>query len=361
MDAPAPEESTTSAAAAADDRFPPGADDVVIVPLVACGFAVARILRAAFTALIRFLDYAFPILLQVMRFPLFTLRILGDGLVWLSKGIIRCLPVALARRRLWVERLGAGWAWLRARISYAAFEEAVHHLFENGMAWVFRRCRTLTPRAALLVIGAAALWLPISFSIATAMHALLIAYAASLPPWMQLLHPFATLIAKSKLLVLPVYPAAWPQARRHPFVVALFDVYHACTRLYLVRKTGYRYRQTALVAAHGTEALARSRMAAVLARWWGVVSPRLRGAAAWLRRVAGSIARGTLRALARLPLIGAAVVRYAEHYDEAGLPALRLSEQMHGLYDRWSIKFTARYYEEKDQAANAARVPVARA
>jgi hypothetical protein len=355
------EQSSNTVAAAADDRFPPGADDVVVVPLAAGGFAVARILRGAFTALIRFLDYAFPILLQVMRFPLFTARILGDALVWVSKGIIRCLPVALARRRRWIERLGTGWAWLRSKISYKAFEEAVHHLFESGMAWVFRSCRTLTPRTALLVIGAAALWLPISFSIATAMHALLIAYATSLPPWMQLLHPFATLIAKSKLLVLPVYPAAWPQARRHPFVVALFDAYRACVRLYLVRKTGYRYRQTAAVAAHAADALAGSRATAALVRAWGRVSAPLRRAAAALARAMQAAARRTLEGLARLPLVGAAVARYAAHYDEAGLPALRLSEQVHGLYDRWSIKFTARYYEEKDQAANADRVPVARA
>ena len=32
------------------------------------------------------------------------------------------------------------------------------------------------------------------------------------PSWIQLLHPVATVIAKSKLLVLPAYPAAWPQA-----------------------------------------------------------------------------------------------------------------------------------------------------
>jgi hypothetical protein len=358
MDAPVTER---NAAEPGDERFQPAADDVVAVPLAAGGFALARSARAAFTALIRFLDYAFPVLLQVMRFPLFTARILGDGVVWLGKGIIRFLPVALARRRRWIERLGAGWAWLRARISYAAFEEAVHHLFENGMAWVFRRCRRLTPRAALLVIMAAALWLPISFSIATAMHALLIAYATSLPPWMQLLHPFATLIAKSKLLVLPVYPAAWPQARRHPVVGALFDFYRACTRLYLVRKTGYRYRQTAAVAARAADAFAQSRAAGVLGRGWGIVSPRLRAAAAWIARVAASVARATLHGLARLPLIGAAVARYSAHYDEAGLPALRLSEQMHDLYDRWSIKFTARYYEEKDQAANADPAPAARA
>jgi hypothetical protein len=86
------------------------------------------------------------------------------------------------------------------------------------MAWVFRTCRTLTPRAAFLVLLGAILWLPISFVIATLMHAVLIAKALTLPAWMQLLHPVATVIAKSKLLVLPVYPAAWPQARLHPRV-----------------------------------------------------------------------------------------------------------------------------------------------
>ena len=84
------------------------------------------------------------------------------------------------------------------------------------MEWVFRKCRTLSPRTAFYVIIAAILWLPISLGVATTMHALLLANAASLPAWMQLLHPFATVIAKSKLLVLPVYPAAWPQATPRP-------------------------------------------------------------------------------------------------------------------------------------------------
>src|SRR6266481_2141321 len=60
-------------------------------------------------------------------------------------------------------------------------------------------------------------WLPISFGAATAMHAVLFAKLTSWPAWMQLLHPLATVIAKSKLLVLPVYPAAWPHAKKHPF------------------------------------------------------------------------------------------------------------------------------------------------
>src|SRR6266700_3917702 len=98
------------------------------------------------------------------------------------------------------------------------------------MAWVFRKCRRLTPTGALLVLALAVLWLPISFGTATALHATLIAQATSLPAWMQLLHPFATLIAKSKLLVLPVYPAAWPQAKQHPVVAGLDPAIHPASK-----------------------------------------------------------------------------------------------------------------------------------
>ena len=86
------------------------------------------------------------------------------------------------------------------------------------MAWVFRKCRHLTPSTALLVILGAVLWLPISFGAAMAMHAVLLSKVTSWPAWTQLLHPLATVIAKSKLLVLPAYPAAWPQAKKHPLV-----------------------------------------------------------------------------------------------------------------------------------------------
>src|SRR5215468_9749808 len=116
-----------------------------------------------------------------------------------------------AKRDALRARVRQQWIWFRRNISYQAFEHALHHAFEAGMGWVFRRCRTLTPSRALLVIVIALLWLPISFATATALHATLIARAKSLPAWMQLLHPFATLLAKSKLLVLPVYPAAWPR------------------------------------------------------------------------------------------------------------------------------------------------------
>ena len=50
------------------------------------------------------------------------------------------------------------------------------------------------------------------------------------------------MIAKSKLLVLPVYPAAWPQAKKHPFVQFIIGGYLAIDNLYLVRKIEFRYR-----------------------------------------------------------------------------------------------------------------------
>ena len=194
------------------------------MPLVAIVFAIRKTLRALFTALVDLVDWAFPILLQVMRFPLFTLRIVGDAIVALLKGVVRLLPIGPTRRDSWREVVSEYWAWLRGKISYKAFEEWLHHAFESGMAWVFKKCRALSPRAAFIVLMGAILWLPISFGIATLMHMVLIAKALSLPAWMQLLHPVATVIAKSKLLVLPVYPAAWPQAKLHPFVQAMISI-----------------------------------------------------------------------------------------------------------------------------------------
>jgi hypothetical protein len=57
------------------------------------------------------------------------------------------------------------------------------------------------------------------------------------------LHPLATIVAKTKLLVLPVYPAAWPQAKKHPIVQVVFKSYNDLRSLHLVKKIGFRYRQ----------------------------------------------------------------------------------------------------------------------
>jgi hypothetical protein len=337
-----------------DDAFGAGIADVIILPLVAITLVAKSFLKFVLRILIHILDYAFPILLQVARFPLFTLRIVGDGLAALLKGLVKWLPVGASKRDAWRESVSRYWALLRRKISYKAFEEAVHHAFEKGMAWVFRTCRTLTPRVALLVLAGAILWLPISFGIATAMHVLLVAYATSLPPWMQLLHPLATVIAKSKLLVVPVYPAAWPQAKKHAIVQAMFRFYRYLGTLYFMRKTGYRYREMERAIAEMREARARSAFRIGLGNRTSQLFAGCAAVAASIGRISRASMMGLVHGLSRLPLIGPIVKRYEAHYDGADPQHdEKLSEKLRGFFGRWSIKFSAEYYEAKERAEAA--------
>jgi hypothetical protein len=331
--------------------FTAGIDDLFIIPLVAIAFAIARLLRWLFSFLVRLIDWLFPILLQVMRFPLFTLRILGDGLAFLLKGAAWVLPVGGIRRAAWREFVSRQWAWLRQKISYKVFEEWLHHAFENGMAWVFRKCKALTPRAALMVLVGALLWLPISFGTATAMHAILFAKALTWPAWMQLLHPFATVIAKSKLLVLPVYPAAWPQAKRHPFVQTMIRFWRWLGTLDLVRKTRYRYRQTEHAANIAGDALAHASFVVGLTQLWILLVTGFNAVVAWISHALRVAATHMVDLLSKAPVIGGVVQRYVDHYDAVSRqPSEPFSERVGDFYARWSVKFTAEYYEAKEQS-----------
>jgi hypothetical protein len=136
-----------------------GVEDLIIVPSVVIALAISKLLKAMFSIGIYVLDYAFPILLQLIRIPLLTARLIGDGMELLLEGVVRCLPMSSARRDAWRARVRQQWIWFRRNISYQAFGHALHHAFEAGMAWVFRKCRRLTPSGALLVIAVALLWL----------------------------------------------------------------------------------------------------------------------------------------------------------------------------------------------------------
>jgi hypothetical protein len=337
-------------------RYDAGVEDLIILPLAALAVAVRRLGRATLSALVHILDWVFPILLQVARFPLFTARMIGDGVTAVLKGVVRFLPVSGTARDAWRQRVSEYWAWLREKFSYRAFEGAVHHVFEHGMAWVFKTCRKLTPGGALLVIAGAVLWLPVSFLIATVVHGVLIAKATTWPAWMQLLHPFATIIAKSKLLVLPAYPAAWPQAKQHPIVQAAYRLYQHLAAHYLMQKTGYRYRQTERAATDSAMALRRSAGRIGLRQMWGRLLDGLNDLAARTTKGARIAVTRMLQGLSALPLIGAIVRRYETHYDEAAdqQDPARLSERVRGFFERWSIKFSAEHYEVKDVEAKAA-------
>ena len=291
-------------------RFRGTLDDVIVVPLVLVVLAANKILRFVLLILMRLLDYAFPLAMQIIWLPLLAARVLGNVVIAVLSGGLRLLPLSETKRRQWEISIRRNWSWLRRKISYRAFEQAVHVAFERGMAWVFRKCRHLTPNTALLVILGAALWFPISFGVATVMHALLFAKVASWPAWMQLLHPLATVIAKSKLLVLPVYPAAWPQAKNNSFVQFLFESYETIKRLYLVKKVGFRYRQAETTGIAAVEKLDRT--------------AGLASVVTWLRKA-----------------------HVAEH-----LGVERPTQKLRWFFSRWSIKFSAEYYEAKEREAS---------
>jgi hypothetical protein len=336
-------------------HFEPGLDDAVVVPLAVAAFAVKKFFQTMLSVLVHILDYAFPVVLQLLRFPLFTLRMIGDGVVALLRGVLDYLPVSATRRDAWRAAVTRYWSWLRQTISYKAFEEALHHAFEGGMAWVFRKCRTLTPGGALLVIFGAILWLPISFGVATAIHAILIAEATSLPAWMQLLHPLATLIAKSKLLVLPVYPAAWPQAKRHPFVQAIFRFYRYLAGLRVMRKLAYRYRQTEHAATRAADALGRAAVRVGLDEMSRVVLAGLGRLAVQIREAVRTALTVMSDGSSRLPFVGSIVRSYAVHYDRADRPdTKKTGEKIRGLFARWALNFSAEYYEAKERQQAAA-------
>ena len=293
-------------------RFRGGFDDVIIIPLVALALVVNRIVRFILSLLIRLLDFAFPFVVQILWLPLFAARLLGNVVVTLISAALGFLPFPEAKRRRWRRSIRQHWSRLRRRISYRAFEQAVHDAFEGGMAWVFRECRHLTPNVALLAILAAVLWLPISFAAATLMHAVLIANVASWPAWTQLLHPLATIIAKSKLLVVPVYPAAWPQARKHPLIQLVFRGASALQRVKAIRKISFRYQQAEIASSAAVE---------------------------WLERTAGFAA-------------AVSWLRKAQVAERLG--ANSRAGKLRSFVSRWSIKFSAEYYEAKEREASRA-------
>jgi len=282
-------------------------DDAIIIPVVFFTLAVNKTLGFILSILMRLLDYAFPLIVQIIWLPLFAARVLGNAVIGVINGALRFLPLSETKRREWSRSIRRNWSWLRRKITYRAFEQALRNAFESGMAWVFRKCRHLTPNAALLVILGAVLWLPISFGAATAMHAVLFAKVTSWPAWMQLLHPLATVIAKTKLLVLPVYPAAWPLARKHPFVQLVFKGYETIKCLYVIKKFGFRYWQAEAAAVTAVEKLGRTAGLAWVARW--------------LRKA-----------------------HVAEHFGVE-----KPTQKLRSFFSRWSLQFSAEYYEAKER------------
>jgi hypothetical protein len=236
--------SETRTPAATQVQFRIGVDDTIILPLVLIFFLAKTLCRAAFFIVSFASAFVFALFLRVMTSPLLVAVATGDGMAWLIKRMADLSPLPGAKREAWHNLVDRRWSGLRQRMSHKAIALLAQDVLQRRIAWVFQRCGALSPRAALLVIASVLLWLPASAAISIGMHAVLLANAASLPAWMQLLHPIAAIIAKSKLLVLPAYPAAWPQAKKHAWVQAAFRCVRRMAELDSMRKTAHRYQQT---------------------------------------------------------------------------------------------------------------------
>jgi hypothetical protein len=210
--------------------------------LVVIVFLAKTLYQAAFFIVPLVSGFVFALFLRILTFSLLVAVTAGDGIAWLIKRVADLQQPPEARRELWRD-VDRRWSGLRRRLSHKAIAIMAQSILRRGIAWVFRRCGALSPRGALLVIVSVILWLPLSAALSVGMHAVLLAHASSLPAWMQLLHPVATVIAKTKLLVLPAYPAAWPQAKKHAWVQAAFGCVHRMAELDSMRKAMHRYHQ----------------------------------------------------------------------------------------------------------------------
>ena len=88
---------------------------------------------------------------------------------------------------------------------------------------------------------------------------------------------------------------------------------------------------------------------------FNAVGAPLRAAAACFFAVSRGALMRLLAVLAAAPVLGAIVRRYVEHYGSVRAQETRPSEHMRGLLERWSIKFSAEYYEERDRQEAARR------
>jgi hypothetical protein len=124
----------------------------------------------------------------------------------------------------------------------------------------------------------------------------------------------------------------------------------------LVQKTRYRYWQAERVAAEAADAMRRALLVG-FSPLSSTLLARLDGSATLLRKTSHAAATRTVEVLCRIPLIGSIFRSYAMHYSGANKhDAQSFSEKARGFFERWSIKFSAEYYEARDKEETAGRI-----
>jgi hypothetical protein len=169
---------------------------------------------------------------------------------------------------------------------------------------------------------------------------------------MQLFHIPVAMMAKSKILVLPVYPAAWPQAKRHPIVMGILRVYRELKRFTVLQRLAVRYRQIEFGTQWLTTIIVQAPVSVGLHHVFKALCRALRSASTqrdkWLRTFAVRLAFSVSRHSAIGPHLRPLLRRYVKM---ASRKTARPSEKIRSVYAQWAIKFTPGYYEAKEAIA----------
>jgi len=124
----------------------------------------------------------------------------------------------------------------------------------------------------------------------------------------------------------------------------------------VLQKTRYRYQQTERGAAVLADSAGRAAAHIGLADWFNAMRAPLTDMLTWIRRPWPEVMLRLLETFSGGPLVSSMVNSYFARYGN--VYSTPPSEQVRGLFERWSIKFSADYYEAKDRQEGGSGPPL---
>jgi hypothetical protein len=115
----------------------------------------------------------------------------------------------------------------------------------------------------------------------------------------------------------------------------------------VVQKARYRYQQTERGAAVVANSVRRAAARIGLVDWFNAMRVPLTDMLTYIRKHWPDVMLRLLETFSGAPLVSSIADRYFARYGS--VYSMRPSEQVRGLFERWSIKFSADYYEAKDR------------
>src|SRR5205807_6725799 len=126
-----------------------------------------------------------------------------------------------------------------------------------------------------------------------------------------------------------------------------FQFCRYCMSLDVIQKVQYRHQQTEGGAAVVAASVGRSAVRIGLADWFKATWVPLTDMLTWMRRPWPDVMLRLLETFSGGPLVSSIMDRYFARYGR--VYSTPPSEQVRGLFERWSTKFSADYYEAKDR------------